>query len=266
MKSRERLGGILALLGGVLGIVGTFLIFLNWYQAGMSAEAAEPGCEILLKYLMPGLGDVALLAGVLYLVSGYLFFTGSKWAFRLVVIANVLALQGSFFINVPFMAAGLPPIYFAIFFPNLLLYFLLTRLVGRLCWRRILLGLVAGLAFVFCFMNGVASLSRIITIGAPLFSFVQRAHWFAMVGMGFLTVQTLLRPTEWSRIVGLAAAVMELVVGIPLAFATAVQLERFSLFSLAPIFSALLLVVLLWPSLWRRLSCFDEGRPDILGA
>jgi len=266
MRARERLGAILTLLGGVLGIVGTFMIFINWYEVAKHAESAEPGCEILLKFLMPALGDVAMVAGVLYLVSSYLFLRSSPWAFRLAIIANVLALQGSFFINVPFAAADLPPVYMIVFVPNLLLFLLLTWLVGRLPWRRILLGLVAGMTYVFCLMNGVASLSRIITIGTPLFYFVQRAHWVAMVGMGVLTVQTLLRPTEWARVVGIAAALMELIVGIPLAYATAIELERFSLFSLAPIFSAIVLVVLLWPRLWRRWSAFDQGRAEMLGA
>ena len=53
---------------------------------------------------------------------------------------------------------------------------------------------------------------------------------------------------------GIGAAVMELVVGIPLAYATAIQLARFSMFSLAPILSLLLLVIFLWPKLWPRLT------------
>ena len=52
MKTNYRLGGILTLIAALLGIVGHFVIFLNWYQTGMHAEAAEPGCEILLKFLL----------------------------------------------------------------------------------------------------------------------------------------------------------------------------------------------------------------------
>ena len=53
---------------------------------------------------------------------------------------------------------------------------------------------------------------------------------------------------------GLAAALLELVVGIPLAIATAIDLGRFSLFALAPIISLLLLVIFVWPNLWQRLT------------
>jgi len=259
MEIRERLGGILTLIGGLVGIIGTMLLFMSWYQPAMAAEAAEPGCEILLKTLMPALGDVGIIAGVIYLLSAYGFFTHRSWAFKLAVVANVLALQGGFFLNVPFMAADLPPVYFAIFFPNVVLYFLIMRLVGRLSWSRILLGLGTGIAFVLCLMNGIASWSRIITIGAPIFMLVQRLHWVAMLGWGVVTVGILLRPRDWMRILAIGAAVTELVVGIPLAQATTIQLARFSLFSLAPILSLILLVICLWPGLWTRLTGDGEN-------
>jgi len=139
MTKNNRLGGIMAIIGSLLGIVGTYVIFLNWYTPALTAEAAEPGCEILLKVLMPALSDFGILAGVLYAVSAYGFFTAAGWAFPIVVIANVMALQGSWFINVPFMAAGMPPVYFTIFFPNVLLYFIFLRSVGRVPWKRTLL-------------------------------------------------------------------------------------------------------------------------------
>lgn len=258
MDKNDRLGAVITLLMGLLGIIGTFLIFMNWYGAAEHAEAAEPGCEILLKYMMPALSDLGIVAGAMYLVSAYGFGTSRTWAFPLAVIANVLALQGGWFINVPFMAAGLPPIYFIIFWPNLIAYLLLLLVVGKIPWQRTVLGLLAGMTFVFTLMNGVASWSRILTIGSTIFVAVQRLHWISMIGWGIITVGFILKPREWMRVVGLNAAIIELVVGIPLAYATALQLGRFSLFSLAPIFSLILLVVFLWPKAWRGLSRMQE--------
>jgi hypothetical protein len=260
MMDRKKIGGYLALLGSVLGIVGTYMIFLKWYTPALNAESAEPGCEILLKYLMPALSDFGILGGVLYAVSAYGFFTAAGWAFPLVVLANVLALQGSWFINVPFMAADLPPVYFIIFWPNLLLYFLFVKFVGRVSWSRTLLGLLTGMTFIFCFMNGVASLSRIIVLpGVHIFVIVQRLHWIAFLGWGIVTAGILLQPREWMRVVGLSAGLLELVVGIPLAIVTARTLRRFSLFSLAPIVSFILTVMFVWPSLWQRLTRSDDA-------
>jgi hypothetical protein len=260
MNKEQRLGGGLSIVGSVLGIIGTYLIFLNWYTPALTAEAAEPGCEILLKVLMPALSDFGILAGVLYAVSAYGFFTAAGWAYKLAAIANVLALQGSWFINVPFMAAGMPPIYFTIFFPNLLIYFLLTKRVGRLTWSRTLLAFGAGMAFIFCFMNGVASWSRMITIGAHIFVAVQRLNWVAFIGWGVVTAGILIRPKEWMRVLGLAAGALELVVGTPLAVVTTINLGRFSMFSLGPIFSFVLMIVLLRPGLWQRLTESPEER------
>lgn len=259
MTKEQKLGGIFALVGALMGLIGHFAIFLNWYFRGMAAESAEPGCEILLKWIHPAVADMGILAGAIFLVSAYGFFSRQKWAFLLSVIAIVLAMQGSWFINVPFMAAGLPPVYFTIFWPYLILYFLIMLLVGKLTWGRSLLGLLAGMAFVFCFMNGIASLSRIITIGTPFFSLVQRSHWIAMVGWGVVTVGLLIQPKEWMRVVGLVAGTLELVVGIPLAIITARELGRFSLFSLAPITCLVLVVLFVWPGMWERISA-PKGR------
>ncbi len=254
MKNKNLLGGILATIGALMGIIGHIILFMQWYRIGMGAESAEPGCEILLKYIHPLLADVGIFAGVLFAVSAYGFFTKKNWAFFLSVVALVLALLASWFINVPYMAANLPPVYFPLFWPYLLLYFLLLKVVGKITWSQTLLALLTGVAYIFCWMNGVSSTSRIITHGDPIFVLVQRLHFVAMLGLAVVTVGIIMRPKEWMRVVGLTAGVTELVVGIPLAVATAQQLGRFSLFALAPIACLALVVIFIWPGLWQRLT------------
>lgn len=254
MKRNYSLGAILTAIGALIGGIGHYVLFFQWYVAGMSAESAEPGCEILLKFLHPGLADLGLLGAVLLAVAAYGYFTRKNWAFTLAAIGLVCALLATWFINVPFMAAGLPPIYFTLFFPYLAIYFLVLRMVEHLSWSRILLGLGFGLAYIFCFMNGVSSLSRIITVGAPIFVVVEALHWVAMAGWVVIAVGILMTPREWMRVVGISAAVLELVVGIPLAVVTAQELGRFSLFALAPISCLILLVILVWPGLWQKWS------------
>jgi hypothetical protein len=252
MKTNFRLGGILATISALMGIIGHFVLFLNWYQIGMHTQSAEPGCEILLKYIHPLMADFGILGGVLFAVSAYGFFTKKDWAFFLSVIGMVLALLGSWFVNVPYMAAGLPPIYFPLFWPYLLLYFLFMRSVGKVSWGRTLAALLTGMAYIFCWMNGVASTSRIITQGAPIFVLVERLHWIAMIGWAVITVGILMKPRAWMQIVGFIAGTTELVVGIPLAVATAQQLGRFSLFALAPISCLILVILFVWPRFWER--------------
>ncbi len=252
MKDKNLLGGILALIASLMGIIGHMLLFLKWYYVGMHTQSAEPGCEILLKYIHPLMADFGILAGVLFAVSAYGFFTKRNWAFFLSVVALVLALLGSWFINVPYLAAGLPPVYFPLFWPYVLLYFMFLKLVGKISWSQTLLALFTGIAYIFCWMNGVASTSRIITVGAPIFSLVQRLHWVAMLGWAVVTVGIIIKSKEWMRVVGIIAAATELVVGIPLAIVTAEGLGRFSLFALGPIACLGLIIILVWPGLWLR--------------
>ena len=252
MKLNYRLGGILAVISAVIGVVGHFVLFMNWYHIGMSAESAEPGCEILLKYIHPLLADFGMFAAVLFAVSAFGFFTKQNWAFFLSVIGIVLALLASWFINVPYMAASLPPIYFLLFWPYVLIYFLLMRSVGGISWSRTLVALLTGLAYIVCWMNGVSSTSRIITHGAPIFVLVQRLHFLAMIAWAVVTVGILTKPKPWMWVLALVAGLTELVVGIPLTVETASQLGRFSLFALAPITCLILLVLFLWPGFWQK--------------
>ena len=260
MERNHKLGGYVAAFAGLMGIIGHFIIFLNWYFRGMAAEAAEPGCEILLKWINPVMADLGIVGGVIFLVSAYGFFNKKNWAFLMSVIAIVLSLQGAWFINVPFMAAGLPPVYFTLFWPFLIVYFVLMVPVGKLTWSRTLVGFLAGMAWVFCLMNGIASLSRIITIGAPFFSLVQRMHWLAMLGWGVVTVSILMGAKEWTWVTGFTAGVLEIVVGFPLAYVTAQELGRFSLFSLAPICCLILVAIMVWPGdLWKRWTLSENA-------
>jgi hypothetical protein len=88
----------------------------------------------------------------------------------------------------------------------------------------------------------------------PFFVFVQRLHWAAMLGWGIVTVGVLMQPKEWMRVLGLSAGLLEIVVGYPLAVVTAQQLGRFSLFSLAPICSTILVVLFLIPTIWQKIE------------
>jgi hypothetical protein len=60
------------------------------------------------------------------------------------------------------------------------------------------------------------------------------------------------------RVAGLSAALLELVVGIPLALSTTVSLGRFSLFSFGPIASAIILVLFLWPGKFHQITGIEE--------
>ena len=257
MKERRSFGAFLAIIGALLGVLGTIYLFMKWYEPSLVFEAGEPGSEILLKYIFPALSDVGILAGVIYAVSAYGFMSGASWAFTLARIALVLALSASWFINVPFMAAHEPPIFFPLFFSNLLLYFLFLKVVRPTSWGRTLLGLLTGMAIITCMMNGIASWNRIILAPGPLFVLAQRLNWVAMIGWGVVTMGILLQPKGWMRILGIGAGLMAMIVGFPIGIATARTLGRFSMFMLAPIISTILLILFLMPKVWQRITASE---------
>jgi hypothetical protein len=278
MKQQNKLGFVLALIGAFLGIVGTFVLFTQWYDAMMVAEveAGRPDEELIVMFIIPFLSDLGIIAGVLWAVAAYGFWSDNRWAWPVAVVASVLALQGSFFPMIPAASRDLPPVFGIIFVPNLIIYVILLLYVGKVDKKIFIFSLFAGIAFVLSFMNGVASTDRIlVTFGAdseqaivsenaegeeeeilvseeyhPLYVAVQRLNWLASIGWGVFTIWLILKPREWVRVVGMAAGLLEVVVGIPLGTATMIEFGHFSMFFPAPILSLILVVILMLP--WGR--------------
>ncbi len=250
MKQRnDRLGMVIAVIGALLGIIGSFLIFVSWYEPMRAAElaAGRPDEEIIVRFIIPALSDLGIIAGVLWAVAAYGFAIRKQWAWPTAVVANVLALQGSFFPMIPAASRDLPPMFGIVFVPNLILYAILLLWVGRVGWKTLALSLLSGMAFVLSFMNGVASTDRIFVIGTPLYVAVQRLNWIASIGWGVFTIWLILKPAEWVRVVGLAAGLLEVVVGTPLGMATTLSFGHFSMFFPAPMLSLALIIVLMLP-------------------
>lgn len=249
MKQNDKLGAIIAAAGALLGMFGTLWIFTSWYDTMMAAElaAGRPDEMTLVKFIIPALSDIGIVAGVVWAVAAYGFFHRAGWAWPVAVVANVLALLGSFFPMIPAASRGLSPTFALIFVPNLLFYVLLLWQVRPVPWEILVLSLFSSMALVLSFMNGVASTDRIIVSGKALYVAVQRLNWITAVGWSVFTIGLVLKPAQWVRLVGPGAGLLGMLVGFPLGVATTIASGSFSLFYVAPIFSALLVVVLLLP-------------------
>ncbi|MGC9358442.1 MAG: hypothetical protein ACP5GX_11265, partial [Anaerolineae bacterium] len=76
MKStRYKLGAAIALVGAILGIVGSLFLFLRWYDPVMVAEVAagRPDEKTIVQYVFPALNDISIVAGVLWALAAYGF-------------------------------------------------------------------------------------------------------------------------------------------------------------------------------------------------
>ncbi|MGC9400270.1 MAG: hypothetical protein ACP5HM_14200 [Anaerolineae bacterium] len=250
--TRYKLGVAIALVGAVLGIVVSLFLFVRWYEPVVLAEiaAGRPDEGVIVEYIFPALNDVSVVAGIFWALAAYGFLTERSWGWTLAVVANVLALQGSFFTMIPPVTRGLSPYTMVIFLPNLVAYGLLLFAVRKVDWRIAVVGLFSGIAMVLSFMNGVASTNKMITTEMTLFVAVQRLNWIAAAGWGVFTIGLLLRPAEWVRLTGLGAGLLEITVGLPLGIVTAIEAGRFSMFLPAPLLSLALVILLALP--WGR--------------
>lgn len=266
-KEKRLTGILLTSIGGVLGIIGTWILFVLYfdpYQAAMLPPPSQGGVgtDAIIIIFMPFIADVGISAGVLYIVSALSFYNKANWAFETAVIANILALLSGFWPFIPAITVGQPPVFLLIFFPNLIIFFVLLLYVGGISWMRTILALIVGIAFVMTFMNGVASTKHIIDImdgrmstGGPIYVLSQRINWIGAFGYAGVTAGIIfLNEKDWVRNLGIISAILALIGGLPLATLNTIQKGgEISMFFFSPVLSFPLLVIFLFPFLWNRI-------------
>ncbi|MHA1942635.1 MAG: hypothetical protein ACW97P_13105 [Candidatus Hodarchaeales archaeon] len=258
MDKKQFLGFFLSLFGALLGIVGGIGLFILTYEEYIEAELnnlGEEGCDIIIRDFLPIIGDLSIIGGILFALAAYGFWTNEDWSVSLAVVGNTLCLLAGFWPSIPALQMGLVPVWGIIFLPNLLIFLLMTHYVDDIPWITVLFALLTGVAYVMSFLNGIASTNRMETVGWPIFKGLQRVNWIAAIGWGIVTIGVLRRPRkDWIRILALGSATLGVVAGFPLATASSLSFDKFSMFFLAPILSTILLVIPLWPRLWDRME------------
>jgi len=278
LEKNYKFGGYYAIVGAVLGIVLNFVFFMLNYKPLIAAQEiiCGRGCVMVITYLLPAFTDIGILAGVLYAVSAVGFFKKEKWAYGLAVVANVLALWTSFWPNIPILDAmakmetSLVPVYLFIFLPNILLYFLINKHVGKRNWGRLVVGLLTGMAFIMAFINGTASLNisyvkNFLGENSSLYVLSSRLFWLAAFGYGLITVAIMLIPEkDWVRMLGIGCAIICMLFGFPMGILTSIEktIEAgetvISMYLGAPVMSVVLLLLFAIPALWNKIIRPDE--------
>ena len=254
MKERRKVGAAISLIGAILGIVLIYSSFLQVYDPIMASEMADgrAGGEVISdgvrvsKYVMPVVNDIGLIGGAVWAVAAFGFMKKEKWAWSTAVFANVLSLL-SFFMLIPALSRGISPIYTFVFVPNIIAFFLLLGYVRKVDKKIIAISTVAGMAYVMAFMNGVAATDQMLAGGGEMvFLMGQRLNWigsFAWAGF----VIALLNRKEYAIQLGLGAALVTLIAGLPLGIVTSMNEAKFSMFLMAPILSLIVKVTLILP-------------------
>ena len=197
------------------------------------------------KYVMPVVNDIGIIGGVFWAVAAYGFIYKEKWAWNTAILANVLSLL-SFFMLIPAMSRGISPKYAFVFVPNILAYFFLVAWVWKIDPMIIATSTLAGMAYVMAFMNGVAATDQMLSGGDVIFLVGQRLNWIGAIAWGSFVI-ALLNRKNWAIQLGLSAALVTLVAGIPLGGVTSIQSAKFSMFFLAPILSIILKLLFVLP-------------------
>ncbi len=267
MKERSKAGAIVSVFGALVGLAGVFAAFLLAYQPMIDVElaAGRPDEAIIVRYVIPFLSDIGIMAGVLWAVAAYGFLKKKDWAWTVAIIANVAGLLTGFFGMIPAASRGLFPMFSIVFVPNLITYLLLLTYVRRVDGKIVALSFLSGITYVLAFMNGVAATDKIILSGKPFLIAVQRLNWVAACAWAIFTVG-LLNRKRWTKPVGLGAGLMTLVAGLPLATVSTISEGRFSLFSPAPLLGLLLLIVLLVPAGTRMVTQWLDSKPAVEAA
>ncbi len=259
MQVKHKQASILAVIGSLYCMLGTYIIFINHWQESHLAKAGQhrPDETVIVKWLYPALLDVAMVGAVILLVSAYLHRQEHKWAWGTSMTGILLMILGTVFPVVGSASAGIFPQYVIVAIPNLILFYLFILYIRKVDGKIVALATLIGLTFSVSLFNGIASASRAFQhggvggvhifagepgypeVGSPAkFVASQRLNWFASIlWITFMMNMFLKKPKLNLLMISTAAVVFNLFGGILLAMDTILAHKTFSMFAVAPIFA-----------------------------
>ncbi|MHA1472036.1 MAG: hypothetical protein ACTSQW_02935 [Promethearchaeota archaeon] len=280
-KIRSKNSGSMGIVGIILGAAGVFcsylFIFLHLDNIVSAETAAATECRLVSPFFIPLFAVIGILGGMIWLTAGVGFLQKKEWAYTVGVIAVVISLFANFWPNIPAMEskAAVPGPWFLIFFPNLLVYFILVMKIGHEKGKKAWFGLGLGMAFILNFINGIAATTRmsnrlpeinpLIDNYAPasIYMLTMPTNMIASILFGIATMGFFLaRNKEKVRIAGLAGALLSVSAGFPLAFYSMFiesTTPAFSMFILGPVVSLVVGVFILSSKMWGNLAGSRKG-------
>jgi hypothetical protein len=274
-KNRSKKGGamgVLSLILGVAGVICSYLFIFLFLSNILAAEtAAAQECRLTAPFFIPAFSAVGILGGILWLVAGVGFIGKKEWAYSIGVIAVVITLFANFWPNIPAMESRVvvPGPWFLIFFPNLLVYFILVMRKGHAKGKKAWFGLILGMAFILNFINGIAATTRMVNrlpdISLPdpdfseafMYMLTMPTNMIASVLFGITTIGLFLaRNKESLRIAGLAGVFLAISAGFPLAIYSmffAGPGPAFSMFIMGPVVSLVAGIFIVSSKTWNNI-------------
>ncbi|MCK4490691.1 MAG: hypothetical protein KAU23_10545 [Anaerolineales bacterium] len=261
LKNNHKLGAALAVVGILLGFLVLYLIAVTYIPIveGKILEG-RPDEALTVRIVHALMGWIGMTGGAIWAVVLFGFLNKKDWAWSLGVIAGTLQLLAGFFPMIPPASIGMPtPTIWAFLIASVLWFGMLF--IGGVKNKIITLAFVSGLAYVMIFIDGVGAISRYQT--------VQESTLIGMYAMGLVVtwwaaaawavfIYFLVKGKAWTLEVGIFAASLSIIAGLPVGLTDVVRLSRFSMFLPGPLLSAILLVVILLPNTQKLINDWIE--------
>jgi hypothetical protein len=125
--------------------------------------------------------------------------------------------------------------------------------------------LIAGLAYVLTFIDGVAPISKYVSTKGidsfwnGMYVMTQQVSWWGAAAWAVF-IFSLVKKKSWSIPVGIFAGAMSMLAGYPMGLNNALfEVHRFSMFLPAPIISTALIVYLLLPGTHKMIENWNKS-------
>ncbi len=266
-------GFVTGIAGLAVPILAIYFLFENYSLILKGfAEAGKPPGVIMQDIHQPFFSGLLMLAGVLMLVSSVGYFYQKKWAFIYGFIGSVISIFGGWMMAMFPMMVGLAPYHFSTFFLGAIVFLTLLVYVERYEAKVWITSLVFGMAFVMTFMNGNAALNKMMggnqmakmqaaTKGVPsaaaphrawakmnvndqlMFELVQQFLWVGAFAFLVICIAVVYRK-DWVWPVALAASIIAMGGGFPVAISDSIAQDHISQFFYGPILGVIIFFAL----------------------
>lgn len=267
MKGNDKLGTILSVIGILTGLLVLFLM-ASIYQVNIDGKLAgeRPDEAITVRIVFALLGWLGVAAGALWVMVLYGFLNRASWAWFWGTVAATVQILSGFFPIIPPSSIGLPAPTMWVFLIASLLWFGML-LIGGVDKKIIALAFVGGLAYVLTFIDGVGAISRSQTEAkgfiSSMYLMSQMVNWWGAAAWATF-IFALVRGKRWALPAGVFAAAMSMFGGFPVGVTDVMVKGRFSMFLVAPLMGAILLILLLSPGIKRLVE--GIGYPSSTGS
>jgi len=259
MKSNNKLGAVLAVVGILTGLLVFYLLASQYNLVIDTKKAAgrlDEATSVSITYAV--LGWIGITAGAIWAAVFYGFMNKEKWAWFWGAIAATIQLLAGFFPMIPAMDSHLPIPTIVIFILAAFLWFGML-FIGDIEKRIITLTFVAGLAYVLTFIDGVAPIAKYTTsrddpFWNGMYVMSQQVSWWGAIAWAIF-IFAVLKKKSWAIPVGIFAGAMSMMAGYPMGLNNAIfEVHRFSMFLPAPLLSTALVIYLLLPGTRKMLD------------